>query len=182
MQYPTIQRMKDMAERVQARTIEAHLIKDGFRYAAALTAEKKGRTLAAPGFSRSEYQELQVIAQEHGLQMLEPPLHRHSNDIYTSITRVDWGIAETGSLVIDSTDEDLRIATMLAEIHVALLPVSRIVPEAGLLEAELSGAFRHGAAYWAFITGPSRTADIERVLAIGVHGPQELHIVLTEES
>lgn len=110
-------------------------------------------------------------------------LKSHANEIHTSLTVVDWGIAETGTLVLDSTMEDVRMATMLAEIHIAILPASKIKFKATDLESELNAVLKKDAAsYIAFITGASRTADIERVLAIGVHGPQELHILILEEN
>jgi L-lactate dehydrogenase complex protein LldG len=112
---------------------------------------------------------------------LKPPLRLHANDIHTALTAVDWGIAETGTLVLDSSSEDVRIATMLSETHVALLPVSKIRPDVTVLENEINAVLKSDdSTYYAFITGASRTADIERVLAIGVHGPQELHILMME--
>ncbi|MGO9313501.1 MAG: LUD domain-containing protein, partial [Syntrophobacteraceae bacterium] len=82
--------------------------------------------------------------------------------------------------VMDSTSEDFRIATMLCETHVAILPGSKIVQDAMSLENELTSAMKAAPRYFAFISGASRTADIERVLTIGVHGPQELHLLIVK--
>jgi L-lactate dehydrogenase complex protein LldG len=61
------------------------------------------------------------------------------------------------------------------------LPASKIEPDAETLEKALDGILKtEPSAYLTFITGASRTADIERVLAIGVHGPQELHIIIMD--
>ncbi|HYP20395.1 MAG TPA: lactate utilization protein [Chloroflexia bacterium] len=91
-------------------------------------------------------------------------------------------VAETGSLVLADDALAPRLLSMLAEVCIALLPASTIVPsldEAGALLAELE---RAGHRYVSLVTGPSRTADIERVLTIGVQGPKALHIIiLTEE-
>jgi L-lactate dehydrogenase complex protein LldG len=97
------------------------------------------------------------------------------------LTYADWGIAETGTLVMDACSENLRIATMLSDIHVAVLPAEKIKPTSEALENKLNNELKgNSASYIAFITGASRTADIERVLAIGVHGPIELHILIME--
>ncbi|MBT7631871.1 MAG: lactate utilization protein, partial [Desulfobacula sp.] len=99
-----------------------------------------------------------------------------------SLTWVDYGIAETGSLMLASDSEDIRMATMLAKIHVAMLPIAKIRLNTEQIEAELDEILKNNSpSYTAFITGPSRTADIERVLAIGVHGPVELHLLLIKE-
>jgi L-lactate dehydrogenase complex protein LldG len=101
--------------------------------------------------------------------------------LHTALTVADWGIAATGSLVLNSISEDLRLATMLAETHVAVLPLSRLQPDSLALEDELQRLMASPPSYLAFITGASRTADIERVLTIGVHGPGELHILLLKD-
>jgi len=98
------------------------------------------------------------------------------------LTMADYGIAETGTLVIGSRDENLRLATMLCDIHVAVLPVSGIREQAEDIADQMTAWMQTGGDYTAFITGASRTADIERVLAIGVHGPLELHILLLEDA
>ncbi len=91
------------------------------------------------------------------------------------VSEMEWGLADTGTIVQDATDPALRLVSTLPEIHVALLPAGRILP--GL--ADVVPHLRPGRApYISFITGPSRTADIERVLTIGVHGPSRLVVVV----
>lgn len=98
----------------------------------------------------------------------------------TGIVEFDLGVAETGTLVHDATDLYKRLASMLPLNCVAVLPASRIV-------SDMVQAFEHyltqknWPGYLAFVTGPSRTADIERSLTIGVHGPECLLIVVVEE-
>ena len=95
------------------------------------------------------------------------------------VVRAAKGIAQTGTCIVVTDDESLRLDTMLPEVSVILLNRADILPDlpsaAPFLRAEQT---QGRASYVSFITGPSRTADIERVSAIGVHGPLELHIVL----
>ena len=92
------------------------------------------------------------------------------------------GIAETGSVALADNALAPRLLSMLADNCFVLLPATAILPDldaAGALLAELVAAGRR---YVSLVTGPSRTADIERVLTIGVQGPKTLHIlILTEE-
>lgn len=97
------------------------------------------------------------------------------------ITTAQWGIAETGTLVLVSNQERHRLASLLPPLHVALLPASRLL---GTLDAAFAALRqpdgRPAARTITFVTGPSRTADIELELVVGVHGPRALHVVLFE--
>ena len=87
------------------------------------------------------------------------------------------GIASTGTCVVATDDEETRLATMLPEVSMIVLDAASIVPDLPDMAAILRERQSAGrATYTSFITGPSRTADIERVSAIGVHGPLALHI------
>ena len=92
------------------------------------------------------------------------------------VSRALYGLADTGSVVLAASPEEPRAASLLPEVHVSLLREDRIVP--GLAELfEALGTDLPSAL--AIVTGPSRSGDIEQTLVVGVHGPGEVHIVLT---
>lgn len=94
------------------------------------------------------------------------------------VTGVYCALAETGTLMVCSGADTPASASLLPETHVAVVPVARIVPhmEDGwdLLRAELGSLPRAVN----FISGPSRTADIEQTIVLGAHGPYRVHILL----
>ncbi len=94
------------------------------------------------------------------------------------ITEMDWAVADTGSLVADQSAIEQRLASTLPVIHIALIRTDRIVADKTALFQRITPKTSR---YIAFITGPSRTADIERVLTIGVHGPKRLVILFIDE-
>jgi L-lactate dehydrogenase complex protein LldG len=95
------------------------------------------------------------------------------------ISGVEFGVAETGSVFQEGAAIATRLVTILPPLHVVFLPSANIVP--GITEAFeiIARGFDRG--YVGFITGPSRTADIERVLTIGVHGPGRFAIIAVDE-
>jgi L-lactate dehydrogenase complex protein LldG len=91
------------------------------------------------------------------------------------------GIAATGSLVLDLADDGDRRCTALTRKHAVFLPASAVVADLYALHDLLSDMLTTtGPSRLSITTGPSRTADIERVLTIGVHGPKELHLLILE--
>jgi L-lactate dehydrogenase complex protein LldG len=94
------------------------------------------------------------------------------------ISQMDWAIADTGTLAQDATAVAKRLVSTLPIIHVALIATAALTPD---LPSVLRKVDPRQSAYLSFITGPSRTADIERVLTIGVHGPERLVIVFVDE-
>ena len=94
------------------------------------------------------------------------------------ITGCFCAIAETGTLMLLSGPETAATTSLLPETHIAVVPASRIVPamEEGfaLLRTE------HGALPRAvnFVSGPSRTGDIEQTIVLGAHGPYRVHLIL----
>ncbi len=107
-----------------------------------------------------------------------------------SVSRAFAGVAETGTLVLLSGPGNPTTLSFLPPTHVAVVSASDIVGdyeqvwdrlrEKGAEEApENDGRFMPRTVNW--ITGPSRTADIEQTLLLGAHGPQRLHIVIIDD-
>ena len=86
-----------------------------------------------------------------------------------------FGLADTGSVVLAASPEEPRARSLLPDVHVSLLREDRILAGLDELFAEVGGALPSSLA---IATGPSRSADIEQTLTIGVHGPREVHVVL----
>lgn len=151
------------------------------RLSSAEAKEAPARIMAAPNLGTADLQYLSQACDTAGnIHLLQNGMRDYPGGIDMGVTWADYGIADTGTLVMASDSEETRLATMLCEVHVALLNVSDIRPSADAMVSELTAMTARTGSYTAFITGASRTADIERVLAIGVHGPLELHIILVE--
>jgi len=94
------------------------------------------------------------------------------------ITGVFCAIAETGTLMLLSGSRNHATTSLLPETHIAVVPTARIVPcmedAWDLLRTERGALPRQVT----FVSGPSRTADIEMTLVLGAHGPYRVHVVL----
>lgn len=170
------------AEAVAAVVKPVANLEEAMKYAVGLAKEAGPPILAAPGWGDAVAEKLSQMCNEAGMEFQTQDMRRRPNDIALGFTSAQYGLAETGTLVLDSASEDLRLATMLSQIHVAVLDPALIRPDMQALEEELQRRMASAPSYMAFITGASRTADIERVLTIGVHGPLELHILLSGEA
>jgi len=100
------------------------------------------------------------------------------------ITGVEFALAETGSLVITSWTEGAQLASLAPPVHVALYQRSQLVASLDEVLERLPVARTTDQAVpgrsVVFVTGTSRTADIEQILIRGVHGPGEVHAILVE--
>lgn len=147
----------------------------------ALCDLKQEKIVAAPGLDPVLYDRLLDRCVANGFTCIRSGMRAHLSGVDIGFTVADLGIAETGTLVVNSPGEELRLATMLCEYHICVLRRSTIVADAFAADQLLLKYLHRTPDYTAFITGASRTADIERVLALGVHGPLELHILLLED-
>jgi L-lactate utilization protein LutC len=98
------------------------------------------------------------------------------------ITGADYAVAETGSVVVLPRRGLSRLVSVLPPVHVALVRPQEVVATLDdIFLLRRLEYYRNGGdmgSYLNFITGPSRTADIEQTLVVGVHGPREVHLVL----
>ncbi len=99
--------------------------------------------------------------------------------IKAGLTGALAGLADTGSIAVLSGPQRARVASLLPETHIALLPIDRLYPSmASFLAAHAAKQLTENSSNLIFITGPSRTADIEMITTRGVHGPKRLWVVL----
>ena len=91
------------------------------------------------------------------------------------VSQALYGLADTGSVVLAASPDEPRARSLLPFVHVSLLREDRILPGLEELFEALGGDLPSALA---IVTGPSRSADIEQTLVVGVHGPGEVHVVL----
>src|SRR5439155_26952553 len=97
------------------------------------------------------------------------------------ITTAQAAIAETGTLVLEAETERHRLVSLLPPVHIAIVYSRDIVLTIGDALSQLRGNERKQMSRAiTFITGPSRTADIELTLTVGVHGPKQLHVIVID--
>jgi L-lactate dehydrogenase complex protein LldG len=94
------------------------------------------------------------------------------------LTGVEAALAETGSVVVKSGPESSRVVSLLPPVHIALVPISKIFPSIFEWKDALTGELP---AQMVIISGPSKTADIEQTLSVGVHGPKRFMVILYED-
>ena len=168
-------RFKDRATKAGAKVLEVAGLPEAARAIAQVINDKGGGLVVATPDLREEA----VFAGEF-TNPLQPATDERTVAWSTAgVSPGRFGIAETGSVVYAANDRMDRLVAMLSPVHFALLYADKIVAdlvEAGVKIKDLQ--MEEGKRYVSFVTGPSRTADIERVLTIGVQGPKELYIVL----
>ena len=93
------------------------------------------------------------------------------------VTSADYALADTGTLVMIASPHESRLVSLLPPVHLAIVPKERMLTGLDELLTVLPKPAETTSAM-VFITGPSRTADIEQILVRGVHGPGEIHVVV----
>lgn len=139
---------------------------------AALLAEqhvRKATLWQTPGLARLGVANLLA---DLGVTLVSPHAGKYAlAECDLGVTEADAAFPETGTLLLRSTPERPRMVSLVPRIHLAIV-------DPAVIRGDLSPAFAavKGEGYWVFVTGPSRTADIELTVTIGVHGPQALYV------
>jgi L-lactate dehydrogenase complex protein LldG len=121
---------------------------------------------------------------ELGVQLVSPHADKRAlAECDLGVTGVDYAFPETGTLMLRSSPDKPRAVSLLPRVHLAIVspaalradlsPAFAEVGSDGSIAPKGKGTF---APYWVFVTGPSRTADIELTVTIGVHGPKALYV------
>ncbi len=102
-------------------------------------------------------------------------------DAPAGLSGAELAIAETGSVLLAQNMLEARVVSMLTLTHFVLVSEDRLVPmldDAAVMLQQLARVGPDQRHYMSFVTGPSRTADIERTLTIGVQGPKTLCVIV----
>lgn len=132
----------------------------------------------------SDNPEVERLLHLTDLEIEELSIAPNAHDIFrfdVGISTAQAAIAETGTLVLDSTRERHRFVSLVPPVHIAIIRASQIYRTLGEVLTAIHSTKEISPAI-TFITGPSRTADIELTLAIGVHGPQQLYVIIDESN
>ena len=97
------------------------------------------------------------------------------------LTSARAAIVESGSVVVHENELNRRSVSLMTNSLIVLCPLDQLLPSLDDAAKLLREIASDGHSYATFISGPSRTADIERQLTIGVQGPGELHVIFVEE-
>ena len=131
------------------------------------------------------------IFREHNISTVFPDQHDAGNTgrnrfieesagSFIGITSADYCIAETGTLVLKTVPGNERIVSLLSSIHVAVIKIEQVIADFKelytLLDKDIKESPEGIGTGMTFITGPSKTADIEATMVHGAHGPREVYI------
>ncbi len=109
--------------------------------------------------------------------------HEHLSDCDVSFTTCELLVSRTGTMVLSTANESGRTTSVYAPVHVCIAYSNQLLYDLKdalqLLREKYSGKLP---SFITFATGPSRTADIEKTLVVGVHGPKEVFVFLVESS
>lgn len=128
-----------------------------------------------------------VVCREEKLQSIfqqqQLTLNYHSNlaDSDVSLTTCELLVSRTGTMVLSTANESGRTTSVYAPVHVCIAYTSQLVYDLKDALQQLREKYQGQLpSFITFATGPSRTADIEKTLVVGVHGPKEVFVFLIE--
>lgn len=177
-----IESFKENLEAVDGHCIVAHgQIAIANALTTIISALQKTK-LGAQRIAISDAPEIERLMHMTDLQIEELGIAPNASDIFgfdVGITTAQAAIAETGTLVLDSARERHRLVSLVPPVHIAIIDAATIYATLGETLSMLQNGEELSPAV-TFITGPSRTADIELTLTIGVHGPQELYVIINQ--
>ncbi|HSB10737.1 MAG TPA: lactate utilization protein [Blastocatellia bacterium] len=186
--FDLVKRFESELTRVGGRYYHAASAELACAYVAQVAAEQQAKTIIGWQTLVPDAIELKSHLEQKGLQFRteigEGQIVRDVAHADIGVTGVDYALAETGSLVLLADKGRARSVSLLPPVHIAFVKRVQIISGFDDLFAALlrdrPAKVRDLSSAVTFITGPSRTADIELTLVVGVHGPQQLHVVLLD--
>lgn len=170
-------------ERVAGQVIRVESAGQAARHTAALFAARGWRRALAWDWAEIDCDGLAGALEAAAVEVVHGGPAGDLETIPVGLTGATAGLADTGSLVVCSGAGRTPLASLLPPVHIAVLHAERIYPDMLSFFDSLTAhggvaQHVHAASNLVFITGPSRTSDIEQILTLGVHGPRELIVLL----
>ena len=150
-----------------------------------LAARKINKLLIAPNTVHGQAFSKHCQTTQNPLQLLayDRPIEEWKRELFddvpASFTGTLAGIAATGTLVVQPSSAEPRLMSLVPPLHIALLSASQIYDN--LYQAQQHWP-KPMPSNLLLISGPSKTADIEQVLAYGAHGPKDLIVLIVEDA
>lgn len=174
------ERFKSKIEAVSGECYRVESLEQAKELVSQLLKNKGVQSVATVSSPLIQSLELADQLPKKGITVYKERYQEVTQTVGAGITEVRWAIAELGTLVQYSDDVNERLCSSFTPIHIALIQTSYLLPN--ILKAmEIIHREPQIPGFVGFITGPSRTSDIERVLTIGVHGPEQLIAVFVDE-
>jgi L-lactate dehydrogenase complex protein LldG len=170
-------------ERLSGRVLRVATAREAVESVISLCQERGWQRLLAWEWDEIGCEGLPEGLSQAGIEVAHSGSPSELANIPAGLTGAEAGLADTGTIVVRSGARRSQLASLLPPTHIALLPAERILPDMRSYFEKLDaqgGASAHvrEGSNLVFISGPSRTADIEQTLTLGVHGPRELIIIV----
>jgi L-lactate dehydrogenase complex protein LldG len=180
----TVSTVAAFRERLESVGGHCVTVRDDDEAARAL-AEIVSELQAQDGAKRIALSDAPLVAQlTRGINAPEMTVCPAAADLFNydvGISTAQAGIAETGTLILEVEKERHRLVSLLPPVHIGIVRSGEIHPTIGDALTALRGDDDNSLSRAiTFITGPSRTADIELTLTVGVHGPKELYVIVID--
>jgi len=158
-------------------------------------AEERPSHITAPALHKTKEEVAEILSRYLDISVPPDPkeivritrekMRQYFIEADIGISGANLAVAESGTLIIISNEGNARLVTSLPPVHIAILTTEKFVQTleqaSTLIKAlTIASSGLKLTSYVSFITGPSRTTDIEKELVIGVHGPKELHIIILD--
>jgi L-lactate dehydrogenase complex protein LldG len=148
----------------------------------------EAKSILAWDFSHIPVDGLEAAIRATGIEIIQPDTHDEMRmetlsaaaDAQVGLTGADAAAATTGTLIFTTAPGKGRIPTVLAPVFLAVITLDQLVPrlESWIAKQRALGLPFTNSANVCFITGPSRTGDIEMQMVLGVHGPGKIRVIV----
>ena len=177
-----ILRFKDRLESVGGEAHSVENLEHAAQIIVAHPALVQKEIIVAPNFATFQFwAAILPLLRDKGIDVRDAESPASVADAPAGLSMAELAIAETGSVLLAENALEARIVGMLTLTHFVLVRKETLFPmleDAGKLLVELTKSGSDQRHYISLVTGPSRTADIERTLTIGVQGPKALCVIL----